>query len=84
MHSWWQDRQDAEVLGAIKSQIGMSDYLAAIDTLKQAPEFVAGISGLQLPRNADSAAEHPGRNEEGTPSLPPQSSACMHVLHLQP
>lgn len=47
-----QDSHNVEVLDVIKSQVGMSDYFAAIQGLKQSPDFAAGVSGMQVPKTA--------------------------------
>lgn len=37
-------------MDAIKHQVGVSSFFAAIQNVQQTPEFAAGLSGLQVPR----------------------------------
>ncbi|DBA66722.1 hypothetical protein WJX79_001922 [Trebouxia sp. C0005] len=55
-----QAGQDAQILDAIKTQIGVGQYLAAIQMLKQTPEFIAGVNGLQVPRHVSQSSSSPG------------------------
>lgn len=72
---WSQAGQDAKILDAIKTQIGVGQYLAAIQMLKQTPEFIAGVNGLQVPRHVPQLSSSPGA---GTiMSLPSQSNAVF-------
>ncbi|KAA6420440.1 MAG: golgin candidate 6-like [Trebouxia sp. A1-2] len=57
---WSQAGQDAQILDAIKTQIGVGQYLAAIQMLKQTPEFIAGVNGLQVPRHVSQSSSSPG------------------------
>ncbi len=77
---WSQGGQDAKILDAIKTQVGVGQYLAAIQMLKQTPEFIAGVDGLQVPRHVPQSSSSFG-DEAGTiVSLPSQSnvvSSCF-------
>lgn len=80
MHCCFQTEQDAEVLDGIKSQIGISQYLGAIQDLKQTPQFIAGANGLQVARPATQAAASSGDAAGSPESLPSQSIASLPAL----
>lgn len=44
-----------DILEAIKHQVGVSDTFAAMQSMQQTPEFAAGLSGLQVSRQAPPA-----------------------------
>ncbi|KAL0019412.1 hypothetical protein WJX77_011077 [Trebouxia sp. C0004] len=80
-----QAGQDAKIIDTIKTQIGVGQYLAAIQMLKQTPEFVAGVNGLQVPRHVpqlySSLGDEAGEaNEYG--AQPPESPS--HPLDENP
>ncbi|DBB15044.1 TPA: hypothetical protein ACH3X3_004627 [Trebouxia sp. C0006] len=80
-----QAGQDAKILDAIKAQIGVGQYLAAIQMLKQTPEFVAGANGLQVPRHvpqsSSSLGAEAGEADEYS-AQPPESPS--HPLDENP
>lgn len=74
---WSQAEHDAKILDAIKTQIGVGQYLAAIQMLKQTPQFIAGVNGLQVPRRVPQSSSSFGDEAGILLSLPSQSNAVF-------
>lgn len=80
MCSCFQSGQDAEILDTIKTKIGVGQYLAAIQMLKQTPEFIAGVDGLQVPRHVPQSPSSLGGEAGTIVSLPSQSNVVFNCF----
>ena len=81
-----QGADSADILDAIKHQVGISNFFAAINSMQQTREFAAALSGLQVPKRVTPQLQTgppAGIAASLTVSPPSQSTVPSHACKLR-